>query len=362
MKMIVNRITEEQEVLLSDFADKSDILFNLGVITTDSFTGEIGEYIACRIFNLNKCQKVNRAVDAICQKGNKYQIKAKVVDKNYCFHIKKLETHLFDYLIIIYFDNLYNPLKVIKIPSNQINGNEVRITGSNINTFNNINISNLVLKPVIKNSINRFAKSYNALISEGIVRSRRIVGDIGEYYASRRLNLKLCDNRNEKGIDAIHPNGLTFEIKSRRVYSSARRKSETRRIHNLVGKTADFLIIVTLDRTFRCSGMWLMPTRNIINPKSANLFIINHTPGVQNLIKSKIEWLQNGVTFDGFKSQIKGPPKKAIPKLKSRNNTVMDIHKGYQLPQLYKPLYDTKQNSGCLVFLFIITFLISILI
>ena len=133
-----------------------------------------------------------------------------------------------------------------------------------------------------------------------IIRSRRIVGDIGEFYACKRLNLKINECKNEKGIDAKDNSGLTFEIKTRRVYESGRRKSETRRLNNLVGKSADFLIVVTLDRSFKCSGMWLCPMRNLINPKSANLKVVNTTIGVKNLIPSQIEWLKTGDKFICF--------------------------------------------------------------
>lgn len=46
--------TKKQEILLDNFADKSDQLFDLGVTSTDSFTGEIGEYVVCKHFNLKK--------------------------------------------------------------------------------------------------------------------------------------------------------------------------------------------------------------------------------------------------------------------------------------------------------------------
>ena len=80
--------TKIQAAQLEDFANASDKLFELGVITTDSFTGEIGEYIACKYFHLTKMHKVARAIDGICSKGYKYQIKAKVVSNdNFCYCI-----------------------------------------------------------------------------------------------------------------------------------------------------------------------------------------------------------------------------------------------------------------------------------
>ena len=38
--------TAVRETLLKEFANCSDKLFTLGIIRTDSFTGEIGEFIA----------------------------------------------------------------------------------------------------------------------------------------------------------------------------------------------------------------------------------------------------------------------------------------------------------------------------
>lgn len=75
--------------------------------------------------------------------------------------------------------------------------------------------------------------------------------------------------------------------------------------------------------------MWIMPTKNIINPKSAKLQIINTTPGVKNLIPSQIPYLQSREPFDpvnkksATKKKIRKPAvitlsKKEIKRVKSR--------------------------------------------
>lgn len=296
--------SKSQEYLLEKFADHSDRLFEMGVIRTDSFTGEIGEYIACRIFDLTITEKVTQAVDGISKYGEKYQIKSKIITDKFNYNITGLESKLFDFLVIVYFDSSYKPLTVLRIPSQLIINNEISVSNSNINMFEHIDINRLSIETNIQNTIKDFAQSYNELIHSGIIRSRKVVGDIGEFYACKRLNLILPANKNEKGLDARHPNGLTFEIKTRRVYESGRRKSETRRIKNIIGKSADYLIVVTLDRAFRCSGMWLLPMKNIINPKSAKLQLVNSTLGTNNLIPSRIPWLFTGEAFQGFDKLI----------------------------------------------------------
>ena len=293
--------TKQQEKLLIEFAQKSDNLFDLGVISTDSFTGEIGEYMACLYFNLQKCARVNKAVDGICESGERYQIKATVIStENFSFNVKKLQNELFDYLIVVYFDKMYNPIKIIIVPSNKIQNGEVKINKSTISSYKEVNGSKIKIPVKIKTAINEFAIAHNILEKEKIIRSRRIVGDIGEFYACTKLGLDLSENRNEKGIDARHANGLTFEIKTRRVYQSGRRLGETRRLNNLVGKTADYLIVVTLNSSFKCSGMWIVPMQNITNPKSANLKIVNNTFGTLNIVPSEIHWLMTGKSFKSF--------------------------------------------------------------
>lgn len=68
--------------LLSDFANASDELLKLKIIRTDSFTGEIGEYIACNHFKLVIAKKVAKEVDAMDTEGNHYQIKANHIINN----------------------------------------------------------------------------------------------------------------------------------------------------------------------------------------------------------------------------------------------------------------------------------------
>lgn len=307
--------TKKQFQLLKDFADKNDALFDLGITTTDSFTGEIGEFIACQHFKLKKSGRSNKAVDGVAPNGERYQIKSKVVSTSSFRHtIPKLRPDLFDKLVLVYFDIHYKLLKMLVIPASEVHGTVFRITNSNISKFESIDKVKIPLK--FQRALTDFANSFTALQENGIIRSRRIVGDIGEFYACKKLGLIISENQTEKGIDARHPNGLTFEVKTRWVYESDRRISEVRRLNNLVGKTADYVIVVTLDRCFECSGMWIIPMKNIANPKSANLKIINSTSGVKNIIPSKISWLQNRESFQGFDTVSNRQTNKTIAKRK----------------------------------------------
>lgn len=200
--------SENQIALLNKFANLSDQLFEYGVIETDSFTGEIGEYYACQLFELIKTKRVTRAVDAIDQKGIRYQVKSKVVTGSYNYSIRNLETNLFDVLLVMYFDHSYSLLKVLRIESTKILESKITFTKSNSSSFE-VDIPKAIpINLNIQNSIRLFANTYQELEKNGIIRSPRIVGDIGEFYAAAHLNLILSSLKNEKGIDARNTIGL----------------------------------------------------------------------------------------------------------------------------------------------------------
>lgn len=287
-------LDKEKQQLLKKFADQSDKLFSFGIIRTDSFTGEIGEYLASIQFGLKKTDRVTRAVDGIDKKGKKYQVKAKVIEtEKVNYRIGNLDIEEIDYLVIVYFDLYYSVKRIIRIPSNQLPHGKVGISNKFLNfiKFEIYESNEIEIPEKSKTEILKFGKLYESLRENGIIRSRRIVGDLGEFYASQYLNLILNENKNEKGVDAYDKKGVKYEIKTRRVYESGRRTGKSRRLNNLVGKDSEFLVVVSLDRSFNCAGMWLIPMKNVHNPKSAHLQIVNTTPGVRNIVKSKIDWL-----------------------------------------------------------------------
>lgn len=287
-------IDQNQRKLLTEFAKQSDKLFDSGVIRTDSFTGEIGEYVASVLYGLKKTNRVTKGVDGVDKKGKKYQVKAKIVESDKLnFSLGNIDTQGFDYLVIVYFDPTFEPKKVIKINSNQLTKGKVSISHKFLQSieYKSLEGSEIKIPEKKRKEIEKFGQIYQSLQEENIIRSKKVVGDLGEFYACQYLNLTLNQNKNEKGVDAFDKKGAKYEIKTRRVYESGRRTSKSRRLNNLAGKDSKYLVVVALDRGFRCAGMWLMPMKNVKNPKSAHLQVVNYTPGVKKIVKSKIDWL-----------------------------------------------------------------------
>ena len=286
-------IFSNRNELLKNFAEQSDKLFSMGVIRTDSFTGEIGEYVAKVHFNLKLPVRVERAVDGIDPYGYKYQVKSMVMSRKGSLRVTNLDIYEVDYLCAVFFDTNYNPLRIVQIQNVHFPSSDFQINNKFLNKikYKEFLDDEISIPTEIRKEINKFGKIYSELKSTGIVDSRRIVGDLGEYYACQELGLIRNTNNVEKGFDAKDDYGNTYEIKTRRVYESGRRKSRTRRLNKLMDKTADFLVVVVLDYSFQCDGMWKMPLSNVDNPESANLSIVKRTPETEVIIPTSIDWL-----------------------------------------------------------------------
>lgn len=330
--------TPVQRQLLAEFADVSDKLLDLNIIRTDSFLGEIAEYYACKAYQLSLVAKVTAGHDARCAENNRYQVKSKIVtSQNYRYSLDCKSPCGFDFLIVLWYNEDLIPKKISKI---KVRSDEIYKINVNLATLgsqhSSIDIEDIKIPAVHKKEIYHFLSIFRNLQITGIIRSKRIVGDIGEYYACKKLHLTIAANKNQKGYDATGPDGNTYEIKCRRIYESQRRQSESRRLNGLKGKSAKFLVVVALDREFTCSGMWVMPFKNITQLGNAHMQIVNDTPGVVTVVKSRISWLKDSPKVHA-----------SIPKSDSPKKTRPlpdDTPSGVEKPSL-QAIVSTNQTS-----------------
>jgi hypothetical protein len=266
-------VEKDKEKLMEKFSRLNDELFENGITRTDSYTGEIGEYVISKYFNLKLSEKSTEGYDGICKKGERYQIKAKIEKgENVKYSLQDLKINKFEFLIIIVFNEKYEPRKIFKIKNLNLKKNfsfSNKFLKENPNLIEEIKIDKNKISKKNKELLEKFGDCFSELEKAGIIRTRHIVGDIGEYYACDELGLERSE-KNKKGFDA-KKNGETYEIKTRRVYESERRKSNTRRINGLQKKTAKYLIVVELKKNFQPREICKMLLENIENKGSLTM-------------------------------------------------------------------------------------------
>lgn len=72
----------------------------------------------------------------------------------------------------------------------------------------------------IRPELKSIANALKSLEKDGIIRTKNLVGDLGEYYCSQLFNLNLNENVVQNGYDALDSSGKKVEIKTRRTPSN----------------------------------------------------------------------------------------------------------------------------------------------
>ena len=109
---------------------------------------------------------------------------------------------------------------------------------------------------------------------------------------------------------------------------------------------------MTLNHAFECSGMWIMPMKNVINPESAHLTIVNKTIGVKNLVPSQINWLETGEKFVSFDEMNRQNQSVLIDNKHNKSNN-------HQLELTDTIITENRSHKGMyLILLLIIGFII----
>ena len=109
--------------------------------------------------------------------------------------------------------------------------------------------------------MNQYARILTELNDRHVVRTYNSpVGDFGEWLVAQKLGLTL-ERNSAKGLDAIDPDGLRYQIKCRWERSDHPTVSsrELSVIRNLDKKQFDYLIVVIFDRSFCIKEAYSIP-------------------------------------------------------------------------------------------------------
>lgn len=109
--------------------------------------------------------------------------------------------------------------------------------------------------------MNQYARILTELNDRHVVRTYNSpVGDFGEWLVSQKLGLTL-ERNSAKGLDAIGPDGLRYQIKCRweRSDHPTVNSRELSVIRNLDENQFDYLIVVIFDRSFCIKEAYSIP-------------------------------------------------------------------------------------------------------
>ena len=136
---------KETQKLLIEYRDVINKLKKLGIVRTGKVVADYGEYIASKKLGLTlMSSSVNKGYDATDKNGKKYEIKARkdtAWNKATVFNLKKEQLELFDFLIYVGFDDNWNVVKMLKIPSLEVKtkaSGKVTITKELVSKYNKL--------------------------------------------------------------------------------------------------------------------------------------------------------------------------------------------------------------------------------
>ena len=113
--------------LLLQYRDIINELRKLDVIRTGKVVPDYGEYITCKKFKLKRAESaINKGYDATDKEGKKYEIKTRKAtawNKPKVFPVKKSQLEIADFLIYVEFDDDWNLVRLLKIPTKEVSHN-----------------------------------------------------------------------------------------------------------------------------------------------------------------------------------------------------------------------------------------------
>ena len=117
---------EDKEIkkLLNKYTHINEILKNAGIVRTGKVVADYGEYVASKRLNLTLAgSSGNKGYDALDANGKKYEIKTRKAtawNKPTIFPVKQNQLSIIDFLIYVEFDNEWNLIKLLKIPTKEV--------------------------------------------------------------------------------------------------------------------------------------------------------------------------------------------------------------------------------------------------
>ena len=126
--------------------------------------------------------------------------------------------------------------------------------------------------------LNRYSNIIEKLKDAGIIKTAKVVGDYGEYIASKKLHLELMDSPQNKGYDAKDLNGKKYEIKTRKATKTNFPKSNNTMNFSIKSKQLskiDFLVYVEFTKDWNIKHLLKIPKEEVDRGKEGRVLLDN---------------------------------------------------------------------------------------
>ena len=121
---------KKERRLLLEYRNIIDELRHMGVIRTSKVVGDYGETVVIRALKLTRNRKNNeKGYDTKDKDGKKYEIKTrKKVKWNEPtrFPLSKKQIEHFDFLVLVYFDDNWKLIDVLRIPKTKLEKEDIK--------------------------------------------------------------------------------------------------------------------------------------------------------------------------------------------------------------------------------------------
>lgn len=111
----------------------------------------------------------------------------------------------------------------------------------------------------ILRAIQQFCEAAGRLSELRVIRTKKFVGDIGEWIVARALRVDLPPNPSEKGWDVKMSTGERVQVKTFTTNPSQKPSMPTLRRLSEEGRGYDSLAIVILDASYLIRNLWIAP-------------------------------------------------------------------------------------------------------
>ena len=118
-------------------------------------------------------------------------------------------------------------------------------------------------KQQLNRILEKLYESEKELLNGGVIRTTSVVGELGEYYASKKYGLDPADRSGQRDYDLKDKNGKCYQVKTRRLYPHPNRTSKQNLLYKGLNKGKCDIIFVLIDEKYKLKSVFSVSRKRI---------------------------------------------------------------------------------------------------